>query len=211
MANWIIYAIGFLAQLLFSGRLLLQWIVSEKQKQVTIPKFFWVLSLMGSSLLFIYGYLRNDFPILLGEVFTYYIYIRNIQLQRQWKQLNMIFRVFLLIFPLFIILYAYNNGKHDLDFLFRNNQIPYWLLILGIAAQIIFKTRFIYQWIYSEKKKKSTLPIGFWRLSTIGAVLIIIYAIFRRDPVLLSGHIAGTITYIRNIMIYKKCAIPNET
>ena len=81
MSNWLIYGIGFLAQLLFSGRLLVQWILSEKNKRVITPSLFWKLSLFASFLLFVYGYLRDDFAIMLGQSLTYFIYIRNLQLQ----------------------------------------------------------------------------------------------------------------------------------
>jgi len=63
MSNWIIYGIGFLAQLLFSVRLINQWFLSEKAEKIKTPILFWKLSLFGSILLFIYGYLRNDLAI----------------------------------------------------------------------------------------------------------------------------------------------------
>jgi len=202
--DWIIYSIGFLAQILFSGRLFIQWIVSEKNKRVITPTIFWKLSLLASFLLFVYGYLRDDFAIMLGQTLTYFIYIRNLQLQGEWQKSPKWFRIFLLIFPALIELYAYNNGEYDMRQLLNNKAIPLWLLVLGIVAQIVFTFRFIYQWIYSEKSKISQLPIGFWRLSVLGASLILTYAIFREDPVLLIGHGAGLIIYIRNIFIWKK-------
>ncbi len=204
MSDWIIYSIGFLAQILFSGRLLIQWILSEKNKRVITPSLFWKLSLLASFLLFVYGYLRDDFAIMLGQSLTYFIYIRNLQLQGEWKKSPKWFRVFLLLFPIVIVIYAYNNGEYDIYQLFNNEDIPFWLLILGVIAQVLFTFRFIYQWIYSEKTKTSQLPVGFWRLSVLGASLIITYAIFRKDPVLLLGHGAGLIIYIRNIFIWKK-------
>ena len=204
MSNWLVYSIGFLAQILFSGRLLLQWILSEKSKRVITPSIFWKLSLLASFLLFVYGYLRNDFAIMLGQALTYYIYIRNLQLQGEWQKSPKILQLFLLVFPVFIVIYAYNNGEYDLVKLFHNEAIPFWLLLLGIVSQIIFTLRFVYQWIYSEKTKTSQLPVGFWRMSVLGASLILTYAIFRKDPVLFVGHIAGLSIYIRNIFIWKK-------
>ncbi len=204
MKDWIVYSIGFLAQILFSGRLLIQWILSEKNRRVITPSLFWKLSLLASFLLFVYGYLRDDFAIMLGQTLTYFIYIRNLQLQGEWKKSPRWFRFFLLIFPLLIVIYAYNNGEYDLYQLFNNEDIPSWLFLLGIVSQILFTFRFIYQWIYSEKTKTSQLPVGFWRLSVLGASLILTYAIFRKDPVLLLGHGAGLIIYIRNIFIWKK-------
>jgi len=73
----------------------------------------------------------------------------------------------------------------------------------------LFTLRFLYQWLVSEKTRKSQLPVGFWRMSVIGASLILIYAIFRKDPVLFVGHIAGLAIYVRNIFIWKK-QVDNE-
>lgn len=196
-----IYTIGFLAQLMFSGRLVIQWFLSEKQKRVLTPSTFWWLSLGASFLLFVYGYLRDDFAIMLGQTLTYFIYIRNLQLQGQWLKSPKVIRWFLWIFPLIIVIYAYNNGDYDIDKLFKNEDIPLWLLVLGSVAQLIFTLRFIYQWIYSERNKKSTLPLGFWLLSLIGGLLILIYAFFRKDPVLIVGHVMGVFIYFRNMRL----------
>jgi len=204
MSNWIIYSVGFLAQLLFSGRLILQWILSEKSKKVLTPSIFWKLSLFASFLLFVYGYLRDDFAIMLGQALTYFIYIRNLQLQGEWQKAPKSIRWFLWVFPILLVIYSYNNNTYDLVKLFKNEAIPLWLLILGSVAQIIFTLRFVYQWIYSEKNKESSLPFGFWLLSLIGSILILTYAILREDPVLLVGHVMGSVIYFRNILILKK-------
>lgn len=207
MSNWIIYSIGFLAQILFSSRLIIQWLSSEKQKQVTTPTLFWSLSLIASFLLFIYGYLRNDFAIMLGQALTYFIYIRNLQLQNQWQRLPKLVQLFLFFIPILIVIYYYNNNVIDVELLFKNEAIPFWLLILGIVSQIVFTLRFVYQWIYSERQKKSALPLGFWILSLVGSILILTYAIFREDPVLFVGHILGTVIYIRNLVILHKSTL----
>ena len=204
MSNWIIYSVGFFAQILFSGRLILQWIISEKNKKVLTPSLFWKLSLIASFLLFVYGYLREDFAIMMGQALTYFIYIRNLQLQGEWQKAPKWLQWFLWIFPVLLIIYSYNNNSYDVDKLFRNEAIPLGLLIWGSVAQIIFTLRFIYQWIYSEKNKESTLPFGFWLLSLIGSIMILIYAILRKDPVLLIGHLMGSAIYFRNILLLKK-------
>ena len=204
MSNWLIYSIGFLAQILFSSRLIIQWVTSEKQKKVVTPVLFWSLSLIASFLLFIYGYLRDDFAIMLGQSLTYFIYIRNLQLQNQWGKIPKAIQWFLYIFPVLIGIYYFNNNVIDIDNLFKNEAIPLWLLILGITSQIVFTFRFVYQWIYSEKHKHSSLPFGFWLLSLIGSLLILSYAIIRKDPVLLVGHLLGVTIYIRNLILLKK-------
>lgn len=204
MYSWQIYIIGFTAQALFSIRLIMQWIASEKEKKVLTPTNFWKASLLASFLLFVYGYLRDDFSIMLGQALTYFIYIRNIQLQKQWKNFPKWFRIFLFLFPVMLVIYSYNNNIYDIEKLLFNEAIPLWLIYLGSGAQILFTFRFIYQWIYSERHKESILPMGFWILSFSGASLILVYAILRKDPVLFVGHLFGMIIYIRNIVLSRK-------
>lgn len=203
MSEWLIYALGFVAQLLFSGRMIMQWLLSEKSKKVMTPRLFWHLSLLASFLLFVYGYLRDDFAIMFGQTLTYFIYIRNLQLQGEWLRFPKLFRIFLWIFPLLIVIYGFNNNQYDAAQLFRNDAIPFWMLLLGSIGQFVFTLRFIYQWVYSERRKTSSLPLGFWLLSLLGSGLIIVYGILREDPVLLAGHGFGLIMYLRNIYIQK--------
>lgn len=201
--NAFIYVIGFTAQILFSARLLVQWILSEKIKKVITPKLFWHLSLMASFLLFVYGWLRDDFAIMLGQALTYFIYIRNLQIQGSWKKLPMFIRYFILLFPVLIGIYSFNNQQIDVERLFFNENIPLWLIIWGSIGQVIFTFRFVYQWMYAEKHQKSSLPMGFWVLSFIGSLLILSYAVIRKDPVLFIGQLFGFIIYSRNIIIGK--------
>jgi len=196
-----IYLIGFAAQLSFSARLIVQLIKSEKVKKVLTPVLFWELSLLASFLLFIYGFLRDDFAIMLGQSITYFIYIRNMQLQGTWSKIPKGIKVFFYIFPLIIILYFFNNNQIDSYNLFNNNNISTNLLIWGIIGQVIFTFRFVYQWFYSEKNKESLLPLGFWILSIIGSTIILIYAILRKDPVLFIGQSFGFYVYVRNIIL----------
>ena len=204
MSDWIIYSIGFIAQIMFSSRMVVQWITSERQRKVITPTLFWSMSLFASFLLFVYGYLREDFAIMLGQSLTYFIYIRNLQLQGQWMKFPKLARYFLFIFPILILIFYFNNNVIDRELLFKNEDIPFWLLVLGIVSQLVFTFRFVFQWIYSEYKKESILPLGFWILSLSGSILILTYAIFRRDPVLLLGHGLGLIIYARNIVLIHK-------
>jgi lipid-A-disaccharide synthase-like uncharacterized protein len=103
-----------------------------------------------------------------------------------------------------IVVYAYNNGVYDLDKLFRNENIPTWLLTLGIVAQLVFIFRFVYQWLSSEKKKSSHLPLGFWVISLTGSLLILTYSIYRVDKVLFIAHAVGMFVYARNIYLLRK-------
>jgi lipid-A-disaccharide synthase-like uncharacterized protein len=75
---------------------------------------------------------------------------------------------------------------------------------------VIFTFRFVYQWIYSENRNDSLLPLGFWIFSTAGSLMILIYAILRSDPVLFFAHSIGTFIYLRNILLLygKKSLLP---
>lgn len=204
MGNIIIYGIGFLAQGLFAARLIVQWIKSEHAKQSLSPTIFWQLSILASWLLFFYGLLRDDFAIILGQVITYFIYIRNLQLKGKWEKLPLLSRLFCLVSPIVAFAYMFINLESKIDLLFYNQDIPLWLLIWGSFGQLIFTFRFVYQWVYSEKEGESVLPLGFWIISLIGAIMILSYAIYRTDPVLLLGQGLGTFIYIRNIILIKK-------
>ena len=199
-----IYVIGFLAQVFFSARILLQWILSERAKKVISPAIFWQLSIVGSYLLFVYGWLRDDFAIILGQIISYYIYIWNLDKKHQWKKLPFIIRTLLLLTPVAAILYMLKDASAFVDQFFRNEKIPLWLLIYGSMGQIIFTLRFVYQWIYSKRKDASLLPIGFWVISLFGSLIIVSYAIYRRDPVLILGQSTGLIAYSRNIYLSRR-------
>tara|TARA_B100001029_G_C14755445_1_gene283071 strand:- start:139 stop:435 length:297 start_codon:yes stop_codon:yes gene_type:complete len=78
-------------------------------------------------------------------------------------------------------------------------------LSIGFVGQGLFASRFIVQWIYSEKKGESHIPLVFWYLSIFGGIGLLIYAIFRKDPVIILGQSFGLFIYLRNlILIYNK-------
>ena len=89
---------------------------------------------------------------------------------------------------------------------FQNlSQVEFFFLIIGFTGQALFASRFIVQWIYSEKKGESHIPVVFWYLSIFGGIGLLIYAIFRKDPVIILGQSFGIFIYLRNlILIYKK-------
>tara|TARA_B100002003_G_C13628839_1_gene321867 strand:+ start:49 stop:351 length:303 start_codon:yes stop_codon:yes gene_type:complete len=85
------------------------------------------------------------------------------------------------------------------------SSIEIIFLIIGFLGQGIFASRFVIQWLYSEKKGESSIPIIFWYLSIFGGLGLLTYAIFRKDPVIITGQLFGIFIYARNlILIYKK-------
>jgi lipid-A-disaccharide synthase-like uncharacterized protein len=74
-----------------------------------------------------------------------------------------------------------------------------WWVILGFAAQALFTMRFVVQWVASERSGHSVIPIAFWFFSIGGGLLLLAYALYRRDPVFILGQGFGVFVYLRNL------------
>ena len=74
-------------------------------------------------------------------------------------------------------------------------------LVVGFAGQILFTSRFLVQWIASERRRQSVIPTAFWWLSLGGAALLLAYAIWREDPVFILGQAFGFVVYTRNLVL----------
>ena len=159
--SWLVYGLGFLAQGFFSARMLVQWIMSERAKKIVSPVVYWVCSLAGSILLFIYGWLRDDFSIIFGQLISYYIYIWNLNIKGVWRQLPVVVRALVFALPIVAVAAMLGDAGAFVDSFFHNAQVPMWLRIFGSAGQFIFTVRFIYQWYYSYRRHASILPVGF--------------------------------------------------
>ena len=73
--------------------------------------------------------------------------------------------------------------------------------LLGLAGQALFFSRFLVQWVASEKSGRSVVPLSFWYLSIGGGGLLLIYALWRKDPVITLGQAVGLFVYVRNLML----------
>lgn len=79
----------------------------------------------------------------------------------------------------------------------------FWLT-LGFIGQLCFSSRFIIQWLASEKAKKSIVPEAFWYFSLFGGIFLLIYAIHKQDPVFIVGQLSGLVVYCRNLYFLKQ-------
>jgi lipid-A-disaccharide synthase-like uncharacterized protein len=77
-------------------------------------------------------------------------------------------------------------------------------LIIGFLGQALFTARFVVQWLVSERKRDSVVPVAFWWLSLLGGGALLSYAISRRDPVIMVGQAMGLLVYVRNLMLVNK-------
>jgi lipid-A-disaccharide synthase-like uncharacterized protein len=77
-------------------------------------------------------------------------------------------------------------------------------LTIGFTGQALFFMRFFFQWLHSERQKKSVIPEIFWYLSLLGGFFLLIYAILRKDIVFIVGQSTGTFIYLRNIYFLRR-------
>ncbi len=78
-----------------------------------------------------------------------------------------------------------------------------WIAI-GFLGQGLFFGRWVVQWIASEKKAASEVPVSFWYMSLIGGLITLAYAIYRMDPVFIAGQSVGSVVYVRNLMLIRR-------
>jgi len=76
-------------------------------------------------------------------------------------------------------------------------------LVIGFLGQAMFFMRFFVQWIASERSKRSVIPNAFWYFSLFGGLILLSYAIYRRDPVFIMGQGTGLFIYVRNLMLLR--------
>lgn len=90
-----------------------------------------------------------------------------------------------------------------LDFFHVNGRAELAWVLFGLTGQLMFTGRFLVQWIASERARRSVVPIAFWYFSIAGGVVLLAYAIYRRDPVFILGQSLGVIIYSRNLWLIR--------
>lgn len=79
----------------------------------------------------------------------------------------------------------------------------WWWLVIGFGGQALFMARFLVQWLVSERERRSVIPISFWYFSIGGALVLLVYALHRRDPVFIAGQLLGVLIYLRNLHLIR--------
>jgi lipid-A-disaccharide synthase-like uncharacterized protein len=217
--EWL-YPLGFLSSLLFSSRMLLQWLTSEVRGRSVVMPLFWKLSLGGNLLLALHSLIQVQFHVCLIQVCNAIISWRNFNLMQPIQQqvtfrttAAMLGSAVCTVFALFWL-----NGmflSENVDTWFRipttpwqdqqHLHVPFFWHLIGFSGLILFGSRFWIQWWGAEQQKTSYLSSPFWWISLIGESLCLIYFLKIHDPVNSIGPAFGLIPYIRNLMlIYQK-------
>jgi lipid-A-disaccharide synthase-like uncharacterized protein len=195
--------IGFTAQAAYAGRFLLQWIVSERERRSVIPIQFWHLSVVAETLLLAYAFHRRDPVIVTGQLVGLAIYLRNIEfIQRSMEGVRSRswFQPWLLL-SLAAAVAGYAGAPEAAT---RALRVDGFWTLFGLAGQALFTSRFIVQWLFSERARKSVTPVYFWYLSISGSLMLLAYAIAIRDPVIIVGQAFGFVVYVRNLMLLER-------
>ncbi|QOY62063.1 lipid-A-disaccharide synthase N-terminal domain-containing protein [Lysobacter sp. H21R4] len=90
------------------------------------------------------------------------------------------------------------------------NTITTWLVV-GFVGQALFASRFIVQWLASERAQRSVVPTAFWYLSLGGSTVLLAYAIHRADPVFIVGQSTGLFIYLRNLHLIRRGKLSADT
>lgn len=77
-------------------------------------------------------------------------------------------------------------------------------VIVGLVGQVCFFMRFLIQWVASEKRKESIIPVAFWYFSIGGSVILLSYSIYKQDPVFILGQSVGSLIYVRNLILISR-------
>jgi lipid-A-disaccharide synthase-like uncharacterized protein len=190
--------LGFFSQGLFGLRLLIQLWNTEKYKTTEAPLLYWYTSLWAALLYLLYGVIRQDVVIIIGQIITYFIYIRNIQLQGRWNSVPVLLRLVYVIMPvIMLVIFAFSTTNISMISL---SSTMFWI---GFAGQLMMNVRFVIQWIYAEQINTAAFPIFFWYVSILGSTLLIIYGCWHPlhgfDPVIILSQLLAMLVYVRSV------------
>lgn len=203
-------AAGFAAQGFFSARFLVQWLLSERARRSLMPVHFWYFSVAGASLLLAYAIHQRDPVITTGQLIGLAIYLRNLEFVHRERTSA---RVQAWLWPwLGLTAAAFFSGYHfGPDSADRPLVLDDFWTLWGFAGQALFTGRFLVQWLYSERARRSVVPLAFWYLSITGGLMLLAYAVAVMDPVIILGQLFGVIVYGRNLMLIRRAGGGAET
>lgn len=206
--------IGAVAAFIFYGRFYLQWYTSERLGRSVVPIGFWYMSCVGSLMLFSYGVYTQSAVGTLSHCFNIVIYARN--LIHVWRKNGTLSRgrslgvhgIALVVVLLAAVLLALTWGqvlsKTQSGTESEAARTWFWIAI-GVAGQGLFACRFLIQWITTERKRESVIPLAFWYFSIAASLLMLASFVQLGEWVFAAGIVLTLPIYARNLwMIHRK-------
>lgn len=187
----LLLATGYIGQALFAGRVVYQWIASERAGRVVVPRGYWGLSLVGSALVLAFGVGSHDLvyvmSVLPGTVIAYL----NLRIRRRARRRKLIpWAVALVAVVVWAALLKPHAGE------------GVWTAI-GITGALLWGLRHIFQWWVSQRRGEPTLPVSFYVLSLVGSFFLLAYAIRHVNPVMILGYAFNSVPYIRILLLLR--------
>lgn len=199
---------GWVGTGIFAWRTIGQWVSSERAGKSVVPHTFWSWSLVGSAFLVVYAIHRREPVFLLGALVNGCFFARNWWLSRRGAGTPSDRRVLwpgalgLLLFVAIVI--EALGPDHGLV---RFNYALVWLAV-GFLGQAFWIGRFVLQATKSERLGRSVLPESFFWMSLAGALLLLAYAVYRRDWPNIVGYGPNAIPYARNLILMRRRPAP---
>lgn len=196
-------AVGWAGQALFTLRIVHQWLTSEKAGRSHVTPAFWWYSLLATPLLLIYVLHRQDPVFIVGVLVNGLLYVRNLGLalrrddveRRPSPWMPVVAGLALFALVTFVSLSWKTVVRYD---------IPWPWLAVGFGGQALWTSRFVVQWVLSERRGRSVLPPSFFWMSLCGAALLFAYAVYRVDWVMMAAFAFNPIPYARNLVLLRR-------
>jgi lipid-A-disaccharide synthase-like uncharacterized protein len=188
---------GWLGNACFFGRFAIQWISVERQHTRAAPRLFWVLSIAGSLLLGAFALQRGTWILLVGFTINSIIYARNLRLGSAEEGLRITGwgAAGLACGAALALMAAGIAHAHP-----TTGEAWGWIGV-AMIGQAMWSSRFVVQWLLSERTGQSHFPPAFWVFSLAGNVLLLLYAIHLREPVFIAGLALGPFVQLRNLWL----------
>ena len=202
--------IGIIGSIIFYGRFYLQWFISERRKRSVVPIGFWYMSACGSLILFGYGVYTQSALGTLSHCFNIVIYARNLihvwrgkgtlSQRRSWFIHGLAFCVVIVALGLLALTWRqFFEASQSED---KDDAFWAWIWLgIGVVGQGLFACRFIIQWITTEKRKESVIPVSFWYLSVAASTLMGLSFVQSQQWVYALGIASTMPIYLRNLWI----------
>ncbi|MBI1318928.1 MAG: hypothetical protein GC168_08255 [Candidatus Hydrogenedens sp.] len=203
-------AVGSIAAVIFFGRFYVQWYYSERAGRSVVPVGFWYMSVVGALLLFGYGVYKQSPVGVLSYSFNIVVYARN--LVHVWRRRGRLtparnfvahgIVALVCAVALGLLAMTWLSEFHETrdDAPIEVARTWAWIMV-GVAGQVLFASRFLIQWVVTEVRKKSTIPTAFWYLSVAASLLQIASYTQRAEWVYVFGLVATLPVYARNIWL----------
>lgn len=184
---------GLTGNLLFTARVFVQWIASERKRRSVVPVAFWWLSWVAALIMVVYAYGRGELPFVLGFAVTLVPYTRNLLLHYRPRTDPA---------PLgYVVVAAIVLGAVPVFVFYEHEALPDAWTWFGLLGNAIFGSRFFLQWVKSEAAGRSVLPLSFWYISLVGGTILLVYSLIRGDLVFILGYLFTVVPYVRNLVL----------